>query len=136
MIWFLTIGILLIIVEILTPTVFMFFAFGISFLLNSFIYYFSNNLALSLVTTGFTTFIVFYFIKKSDLFKPQKEFKSNISNYVGKSCIVEDVLDNNTYRIKIFSEVWTAKSSDILQKGDSCKVINIQGNTLNIEKNT
>lgn len=134
MIWFLIIGILLIIVEILTPTIFFFFAFGVAFLLNSFVFEFTDNLPLSLFTTALTTSAVFYYIKKKDLFKPKTNYKSNISNYIGKSGIVEEVLPNHLYRIKIFSEIWTAKSDEDLTKGESCKVLDRKDNTLIITK--
>ena len=134
MIWFIIIGILLIIVEILTPTIFFFFAFGISFILNSIVFYLSNSIPLSLFTTLVTTVFVFYYIKKKNLFKSNSEYKSNISSYIGKSCIIEDVLPNNFYRIKIFSEVWTAKSEETLNKGEYCKVFDRVDNTLIIKK--
>ena len=134
MIWFLVTGVLLIIVEILTPSIFFFLAFGLAFLLNSLVYRFTNNLALSLFTTGITTLIIFYYFKKSNIFKQNTDYKSNISNYIGKTCTVVDVLSNNSYRIKVFSEIWTATSADILQNGDICKIIDRKDNTLIIEK--
>jgi len=134
MIWFLVTGVLLIIVEILTPSIFFFLAFGLAFLLNSLVYRFTNNLALSLFTTGITTLIIFYYFKKSNIFKQNTDYKSNISNYIGKTCTVVDVLSNNSYRIKVFSEIWTATSTDILQNGDICKIIDRKDNTLIIEK--
>lgn len=134
MVWFLIIGILFIIVEALTPTIFFFLAFGIAFILNSLVFQFTNNLALSLITTAITTFIVFYYIKKINLFKTHNNYKSNLSNYEGKTCIVEEVLPNNHYRIKIFSEIWTAKSDESLLKGDVCKIFGRQDNTLIIKK--
>ena len=47
----------------LTPSIFFFLAFGIAFILNSIVYRFTNNLALSLFTTGLTTLIIFYYFK-------------------------------------------------------------------------
>lgn len=134
MVWFLIIGILFIIVEILTPTIFFFLAFGIAFILNSLVFQITQNLAFSLYTTAITAFIVFYFIKKKNLFKTNNNYKSNIDNYQGKSCIVEEVLENNFYRVKIFSEIWTAKSEENLSKGDRCKVSGRIDNTLIIKK--
>ena len=134
MIWFLVTGVLLIIIEILTPSIFFFLAFGIAFLLNSIVYKFTDNLALSLFTTGLTTLIIFYYFKKSNIFRQNTQYKSNTANYIGKSCTVMEVLGNNTYRAKIFSEIWTATSHDTLQKGDICKIIDRKDNTLIIEK--
>ena len=134
MVWFLIIGILFIIVEVLTPTIFFFLAFGIAFILNSLVFELTNNLSLSLITTAITTFIVFYFIKKINLFKTHNNYKSNLSNYEGKTCVVEEVLSNNVYRIKIFSEIWTAKSDETLLKGDVCKISGRVDNTLIIKK--
>lgn len=134
MVWFLIIGILFIIVEVLTPTIFFFLAFGIAFILNSLVFELTKNLSLSLITTAITTFIVFYFIKKINLFKTHNNYKSNLSSYEGKTCVVEEVLPNNIYRIKIFSEIWTAKSDEILLKGDVCKVSGRLDNTLIIKK--
>ena len=73
-------------------------------------------------------------IKKINLFKTHNNYKSNLSNYEGKTCVVEEVLPNNIYRIKIFSEIWTAKSDEILLKGDVCKVSGRLDNTLIIKK--
>lgn len=134
MIWFLVTGILLIIVEILTPSIFFFLAFGIAFILNSIVYRFTNNLALSLFTTGLTTLIIFYYFKKSNIFRQNTEYKSNISNYIGKTCTIVEVLPNNNYRVKVFSEIWTATSHDILVKDDICNIIDRKDNTLIIEK--
>ena len=72
--------------------------------------------------------------KKSNIFRQNTEYKSNISNYIGKTCTIEDVLPNNTYRIKVFSEIWTATSDEILVKGDICKIIDRKDNTFIIEK--
>lgn len=134
MIWFFSIGIFLIIVEMLTPSIFFFLAFGIAFLLNSVVYYFTNSLPISLITTGVTAIVIFYYLKKSNIFKFNKTFTSNISSYIGKSCVVEELLPNNLYRIKLYSEVWTGKSEDKLSVGDSCKVIDRKDNTLIIKK--
>lgn len=134
MIWFVIIGILFIVVEILTPTVFFFFAFGLSFIINSFVYKTTENLSLSLVLTGITTIVLFYLIKKSNIFKSKTDYKSNMTNYIGKTCIIEEVLPNKSYRIKIFSEIWTAKSEEVLNKGEFCKILGRVDNTLIIKK--
>lgn len=134
MIWFIIIGILFIVVEILTPTVFFFFAFGMAFIVNSFVYKATENLSLSLLLTGLTTILLFYLIKKSNIFKSNSDYKSNMTNYIGKTCIIEEVLPNNFYRIKIFSEVWTAKSEETLTKGEFCKISGRIDNTLIIKK--
>ena len=134
MFWFLVIGVLLVIVEILTPTIFFFLAFGIAFLLNSLVFQFTNNLALSLFTTGLTAVGIFYYFKKSNIFRQNTSYKSNISNYIGKTCTVVEVLANKTYRVKVFSEIWTATSNEILQKDEICKIIDRKDNTLIIEK--
>lgn len=134
MIWFVIIGILFIVVEILTPTVFFFFAFGLSFIINSFVYKTTENLSLSLVLTGITTVVLFYLIKKSNIFKSKTDYKSNMTNYIGKTCIIEEVLPNKSYRIKIFSEIWTAKSEEVLNKGEFCKILGRVDNTLIIKK--
>lgn len=134
MIWFVIIGILFIVVEILTPTVFFFFAFGLSFIINSFVYKTTESLSLSLVLTGITTVVLFYLIKKSNIFKSKTDYKSNMTNYIGKTCIIEEVLPNKSYRIKIFSEIWTAKSEEVLNKGEFCKILGRVDNTLIIKK--
>ena len=57
MIWFLFVGVILIIVEILTPSIFFFLFFVIAFILNSIVYRFTNNFAL-----------LFFIILKNQIF--------------------------------------------------------------------
>lgn len=135
MLYFIFIGIFLMIVEVLTPGIFFFFTLGLAFFLNSVVYYFTESLSLSLIGISLSTAVIYYFIKKLKLFQPKHELKSNINAYIGKTAIVQEKINEKEYRVKVFSEIWTAKSEDKLEIGDICKIEGRSNNTLIISKN-
>lgn len=135
MLYFIFIGISLMILEVMTPGIFFFLALGIAFILNSITYFFTEDINISLIGTSIVTGIIYYFIKRLKLFQPKNNLKSNIDAYIGKNAIVQEKIGHKEYRIKVFSEIWTAKSEDELELGDCCKIEGRTNNTFIISKN-
>ena len=134
MMTFLVIGVVLIIIEIITPGIFFFLAFGIGFILNSLVYKWTNSLNFSLISTAITSAIVFFILKKFFPIIDNKDFKSNMSRYEGRECTVIEVLENNKYKVKVYSEVWNGVSEKELSIGETAKVMGRKDNTLILEK--
>lgn len=134
MIYFLIAGICLIIIEIMTPGIFFFLALGIATMLTAPIYHFTGQISIAFFSIAIFTSIIYFLIKKLDIFKPKEEYHSNIDSYVGKTAIVQEKTDNRKYRVKVFSEIWTAESDEDLIEGDICEIKGRRDNTLIISK--
>jgi membrane protein implicated in regulation of membrane protease activity len=134
MLYFIVVGILLIITEMLTPGIFFFFTLGIAVILNSIVFKLTNDYTITLIGIAITTSIFYYLIKKFKVFSPKTDYKSNINAYVGKTAVVQEKTGTSTYRVKVFSEIWSAKSDTELNIGDICEVIGRENNTLIITK--
>lgn len=134
MIYIIILGVILIILEALTPGIFFFLTLGLAVITNAITYNFTKDISTTLIGTAITTAIYYYIIKKFNIFSPKNNYKSNIDSYIGKEAIVEEKIRGNEYRVKVFSEVWTAISDETLEIGDICIITNRQNNTLVISK--
>ncbi len=134
MIYFLIAGIALVILEILTPGIFFFLALGIATILTAPIFNLTGNLSIAIFSIAIFTSIIYLIIKKLDLFKPKEEYHSNIDSYIGKTAIIQEVIKEKKYRVKVFSEIWTAESDEELIEGDICEIKDRKDNTLIIFK--
>ncbi len=134
MIYFLIAGIILIIIEILTPGIFFFLALGLATILTAPIYQWTGNLSLAVFSIAIITSIIYLIIKKLNLFRPPKEYHSNIDSYIGKTAIIQEKIEEKKYRVKVFSEIWTAESNEDLIVGDICEIRGRRANTLIISK--
>ncbi|WP_166667348.1 NfeD family protein [Hypnocyclicus thermotrophus] len=80
--------------------------------------------------------IITIFLSKKYLnnFIKTNDTKTNIDNYIGQQVKVLKKLDNNNYRIKIYSEEWNAISNSDLKKDDIAIIIKKEGNHLIIKE--
>lgn len=68
------------------------------------------------------------------LLKPKGE-KTNLDRVIGEKAIVtEDILPDERGEVKVDGKRWTAISKEKLVKGDSVKVLKIDGVKLQVEK--
>lgn len=131
---FLILGISLVGMEIFTPSTFIFFSVGIGFILSSFLSFFTDNLGILLGTTAFISLIVLIFMRKTKFFSNTENYVSNIEKYIDKEVKVVEILEDNRYRVSIYSEVWLASSEDVLKEHDLAIIKGRNGSTFIINK--
>lgn len=132
--WFIIFLILLFIEFITINLVTIWFAIGaISAMIVSFI---SDNfliqLSVFLVVSFVSLLVTKPLIKK---FKYNDFTPTNSDRVIGKVGEVTKKIDSNQYgEVKVFGNVWTATSKDVIDVGESVKVLSIDGVKLIVKK--
>ncbi|TDT71575.1 membrane protein implicated in regulation of membrane protease activity [Hypnocyclicus thermotrophus] len=133
--FFLIIFLILLSLEIITPGTFIFFSFSIAALITSFFTFsIKNTNILMFIFSIFSIITIFLSKKYLNNFIKTNDTKTNIDNYIGQQVKVLKKLDNNNYRIKIYSEEWNAISNSDLKKDDIAIIIKKEGNHLIIKE--
>ena len=122
-----------------------------SFTLGFFVFWFSIGALFALIVSLFTTNIVIQsvvFIVSSTILllltkpliknfvKTPKTKPTNVYSIIGKEGIVLESIDNlnSTGKVKVSGELWTAISDSNIEKGETIKVLSINGVKLKVEK--
>lgn len=122
-----------------------------SFTLGFFVFWFSIGALLALIVSLFTTNIVIQsvvFIVSSTILllltkplikkivKTPKTKSTNVYSIIGKEGIVLESIDNlnSTGKVKVNGELWSAISDNNIEKGETIKVLSINGVKLKVEK--
>ena len=133
-------GILMIIVEIFTPS---FFAacIGISALLTAPIALIPNSAVWQWIVFIVLNVIMFAYVRKivlKFLYNGDTREVSNVSALIGKECLVIEKIDNlkGTGYVKIYGDKWKARSSEeeIIEKDTIVVVLSVSGNSLIVKK--
>lgn len=134
-----TVGLILLIVEMVTPTLF-FAGMGIGAFLASVAAYYGANLYWQIIIFAIFSIIFTVYIKpifKNSLLKLPKN-DTNMYAYEGEKAKVLITINNeeNTGRIRVFDEEWNAKSTDgqIFGKDEIVKIKYIKDMTAYVEK--
>ena len=134
-----TVGLILLIVEMVTPTLF-FAGMGIGAFLASVAAYYGANLYWQIIIFAVFSIIFTVYIKpmfKNSLLKLPKN-DTNMYAYEGEKAKVLITINNeeNTGRIRVFDEEWNAKSTDgqIFEKDEIVKIKHIKDMTAYVEK--
>ena len=134
-----TVGLILLIVEMVTPTLF-FAGMGIGAFLASVAAYYGANLYWQIIIFAIFSIIFTVYIKpifKNSLLKLPKN-DTNMYAYEGEKAKVLITINNeeNTGRIRVFDEEWNAKSTDgqIFVKDEIVKIKYIKDMTAYVEK--
>ena len=133
---FFTVGVALVLLELLSPTLY-FFPAGVGFIASGLFYYFTENFTLSALTFFILTAAGYYISFKH--IKRVKGLKSVLEELQRQDGVVIGKLDRFTYEVRFplgaaGEEVWNAYSEDELEYGDRVRVIGIKGNKLVVEK--
>ena len=122
-----------------------------SFTLGFFVFWFSIGALFALIVSLFTTNIVIQsvvFIVSSTILllltkpliknfvKTPKTKPTNVYSIIGKEGIVLESIDNlnSTGKVKVNGELWSANSDSNIEKGETIKVLSINGVKLKVEK--
>lgn len=112
---FVTIGILLMALEVLTPG-FIIMWFGIAFIVAAVPVYFNASLQVVLFTYAVTLLILTVFVRRIFVGKFSKDagVKTNAASLVGEKGVVVEEINavKSTGRVRVRKEVWTAISVD------------------------
>ncbi|MGM0508020.1 MAG: NfeD family protein [Fusobacteriota bacterium] len=123
-------GIILIILEMFTPSSFIFFGIGVGTLITGIISLWIEDITMLIIIDIILSMGIFFFMRKKEIFNPNTEYKSNNKTYIGKEVEVIKKLDDGNYRVKIFGEEWMGICKKDLEKGDKVKVSEIDGNKM------
>ena len=122
-----------------------------SFTLGFFVFWFSIGALFALIVSLFTTNIVIQsvvFIVSSTILllltkplikkivKTPKTKSTNVYSIIGKEGIVLESIDNlnSTGKVKVNGELWSAISDNNIEKGETIKVLSVNGVKLKVEK--
>lgn len=122
-----------------------------SFTLGFFVFWFSIGALFALIVSLFTTNIVIQsvvFVVSSTILllltkplikkivKTPKTKSTNVYSIIGKEGIVLESIDNlnSTGKVKVNGELWSAISDSNIEKGETIKVLSINGVKLKVEK--
>ena len=122
-----------------------------SFTLGFFVFWFSIGALLALIVSLFTTNIVIQsvvFVVSSTILllltkplikkfiKTPKTKPTNVYSIIGKEGIVLESIDNlnSTGKVKVNGELWSAISDSNIEKGETIKVLSVNGVKLKVEK--
>ena len=122
-----------------------------SFTLGFFVFWFSIGALFALIVSLFTTNIIIQsvvFIVSSTILllltkplikkivKTPKTKSTNVYSIIGKEGIVLESIDNlnSTGKVKVNGELWSANSDSNIEKGETIKVLSVNGVKLKVEK--
>lgn len=122
-----------------------------SFTVGFFVFWFGIGaliaLAVSLLISNFFIQAISFIISSSILLvltkplvkkfiKTDKTVPTNVYSIIGKEGIVLEDIDsiNDTGKVKIKGELWSAISDENIEKGSKIKVLSVNGVKLNVEK--
>ncbi|GAB6188679.1 NfeD family protein [Marinitoga arctica] len=135
--FWLILGIIFIILEIITPT-FFFLWFGISSFITSILGVFVSNKFITSTTFIILSTILWLFSRKivKKWFEPENSKNFHLDELIGKTGIALNDFDKDTSGIiKVFSEEWRAYSIDEkINKGDKVIVLKRESNFLIVKK--
>jgi membrane protein implicated in regulation of membrane protease activity len=120
---FICFSFILFIIEVLTPGTFFFFSFAIGALISSLLAFRINDFSTLLIITALVALVSYVILGHFDIFNLKKiKSNSNMDSYIGKTALVLSIINNNTYRVKIYGEEWTAHCDTTLKVGDKVEV--------------
>ena len=122
-----------------------------SFTLGFFVFWFAVGALFALIVSLFTTNIIIQsvvFVVSSTLLllltkplikkfvKSPKTKPTNVYSIIGKEGIVLENIDNlnSTGKVKVNGELWSANSDNNIEKGETIKVLSVNGVKLKVEK--
>lgn len=131
-------AVILIICEVLTPSVFFFVCIAIGSIFAGLIaYYFNDIFWLQIVVFILISILSLYTIRPvfKKMIRKLKTVKSNVDTLIEASAIVtEEITPIKAGLVKVFGEVWRAESDTDLKVGETVKIKSIEGTSLIVKK--
>jgi len=127
------VGIVLILLEMLTPSLFIFLSLGIATTIAGVVSIWADSLELSLIIIIILAIISFFLLKKLVKKTKKSEYSGNISEYIGKMVTIVEVTSTG-YRVKIYDEIWNATSFDSFIIGEKAFISKTESTLLHIQK--
>ncbi len=96
-----------------------------------------QELALQAVAFAVVTVVMIYFTKPILTKYLTKKTPTNMDMYIGKKAeVTSNISPDNAGRAKIGGLTWQAKSDAVINKGEMCRIVKIEGASLVVEKIT
>ena len=133
--WWIIIGIILVIVEFLTPTLF-FLNFGIACLITAVFAYLAFSPIVQALVFLVSTGLLLLFVKP--ILQKFYDKKSEIDDkYVGQKVVVTNTINEQGGKIKIYGEEWIAKplnDGEIYEIGQEVQIVKRDSLIMYVEK--
>lgn len=134
--YWLILGMILFVIEILTPGVFFFACLGIGAVCASFSSLLDLPAWFPWIIFAVTSILSIYFVrplaKKIIKFKPEK---SNVDALIGQIVLVVEAIEPpNMGMVKVEGELWRAEANEKIEKDNKVKIIAIKGTHLEVTK--
>jgi membrane protein implicated in regulation of membrane protease activity len=131
-------ALVLIICEVLTSSVFFFVCIAIGSIFAGFIaYYFASMLWLQISVFILISILSLYTVRPifKRMISKTKTTKSNIDALIEAEAVVrEEITSIKAGSVKIFGEVWRAKSDTDIKIGEIVKIKSVEGTSLIVKK--
>ncbi len=133
--WFF-VGVVMFIIEILTPGIFFFFCLGLGAFAAGVIFIIFGNIWLSWAAFIVISLVSVYTIRPIvRRYLKAKNKMSNVDALIGKKAlVVEKITPEQMGLVKVESELWKAESFDVVEAGTFVEVLRIEGSHLVVKK--
>ena len=108
---------------------FLIFWLGVGALLTALVSLVTNNIVIQTAVFVISSTALIFFTRALSKKLSSKDTKiTNAYSIIGQTGIVtKDIFENEVGQIKVGSEVWTANSNVVIEKGTQVKVLSIEG---------
>ena len=137
--FWLILGIVFFIAEILSPGMFFFACLGIGALLTAVVVLVTIPFWVQWVVFSVFTIISIYMIRPVAMrfFKPKEIIKSNVDSLIGKKALVIEAIDPmKPGIIKVEGELWKARSDEQITKDIWVEIMSVDGVHLKVKTST
>jgi membrane protein implicated in regulation of membrane protease activity len=131
------IAVVLIILEVVTMSVFFFTCLAIGAASAAIASYFGGSVTIEVIIFITSSILSLYLIRPifKKMMSKSDTVSSNIDALIGANAIVtEKITPFKTGLVKVFSEVWRAEADVEIKAGDTVKVEKVTGTTLAVKK--
>lgn len=132
------VAVVLVIIEILTPSTFFFMCFSIGALFAALVAYFNISNWLELAVFAIISVASIYsfrpFLKES-IFKKADKVQSNVDELIGAvGTVTERITPEKPGLVKVLSEIWLAESDTVIEQGETVIVKSLSGTKVFVKK--
>ena len=133
LIWIL-IAVLFIIMELITATFFLVW-FGVGCAVAAVLNYFGFNIYIQFIGFAVVSAVLILSTRKfADRITPESSKKTAAERLIGKTAKVIRKIDDDSFVVSASGEEWSAHTNDLVDVGDTVKIVGINSIVLIIEK--
>ncbi len=134
--WIIT-AVIFLIIEILTPGIFLFSCFSIGGIIAFVVSLFSKSIILQGVVFTISSVLAIYFLRPllMKVFVP-KGTKSNVDSLIGEVAIVVEYIDGTKKMgiVKVNNELWRAVANEKILENEEVEIVKVEGAHLVVKR--